>query len=435
MGKKNKSLKTLLILFSGLLLLSTCKKEIKVTSNVNEFGTSYYSGSFLDLRGAVPTDDNSYLLFGTTNAKNGRKDGFIMKVDENFNIIWNKTYGGDKDDYFKHIALDENGNIMAVGLTYSFGVSVDTANLKSNSLFYIVYISKDGNIIWEKSMRANEGISNINIYNSAEKVLYLKNNTFCVAGSTENFINTIGGDTNYTRDGFAFGIDKQANIKWRKQFFDTKVIEKDTIYRIERRYDENCYGAVLSSDGNVILLMSHFYYPYTNLNLIKITADDAGFSSNKFLWKSPDITEVTSAFDLKENTPLPMEILNGDKFLFADSTGGTAEVSLFDNNGVFIKSLALKKPFYYSCISKKSNQIIVSGESGPANEGGWAVLDLDGNIVKEVYTKSFDPVYDGIEFYYKNVFLTDKNQFLTFGINRKSIIMLRYDYEGNLIKK
>ena len=136
-------MKQLLKYFSAVIFLMffiTCKKQVKVSETITNFGTIYGVGGAQTLCGVVETKDRGYVLYGYTNSSgNGSIDGFVMKVDEQLKLKWYKNYGGKWIDKINGLAIDDEGNMLAVGLSNSFGVSVDTSVRRYNDLFYLVY--------------------------------------------------------------------------------------------------------------------------------------------------------------------------------------------------------------------------------------------------------------------------------------------------------
>lgn len=405
------------LLISITFLFNACKKEAIIAENSDYFGIKYDPGTGIYPVGAVQSVDNAYYVFGNfTNKTNRSQDGFVMKIDGDLNIIWNKTYGGFKNDEFSSLAIDESGNLMVVGSSNSFGTSVDSNYKFPNSRFYMVYIDKDGKTIWEKTFQANEGPGNLNRYNAASKVFYLKNNTFGITGTTKNFKNKINNDSNYTKDVFAFGIDKQANIKWEKRLYDTISVANK-----QNEFEESCYDAVLSDDGNIILLMTHYYYPYSNLTLIKIGTTDIGYSENKYIWKGPEIWDITTPFQGFETGTPPIELLSGDKVMINDYMSG--RICLTDDFGKIDKyDLFSADIDAYNFIKDNKNTILMTST-------GWGLLEPDGTISHKVDVKDPTGSY---------VLLNSKKEFLVFGGSYTStggITMRKYDYNGNILIK
>ncbi len=59
-------------------------------------------------------------VFGDTISVENR-DGFLLKLDANFDIEWYQTYGGDKEDQILDMATTPDGGYCLVGQTRSFG--------------------------------------------------------------------------------------------------------------------------------------------------------------------------------------------------------------------------------------------------------------------------------------------------------------------------
>jgi len=89
------------------------------------------------------TNDNGYLIGGYV-SKAGDTDMWLIKTDENGNKIWAKTYGGSKDDWSaaRNCFQTSDGYIMA-GETKSFG--------NGNNDVWIVKTDKNGNMVWNKT--------------------------------------------------------------------------------------------------------------------------------------------------------------------------------------------------------------------------------------------------------------------------------------------
>jgi len=90
------------------------------------------------------TQDNGYIMTGyTTSFGAGGKDVWVLKLDSNGNILCEKTFGGQNDDWGKTIiqTLDEEYVVSAV--TDSFG--------NGEYDLWIIKLDNVGNKIWEKT--------------------------------------------------------------------------------------------------------------------------------------------------------------------------------------------------------------------------------------------------------------------------------------------
>ncbi|MBL7937009.1 MAG: hypothetical protein JNM51_14475, partial [Bacteroidia bacterium] len=111
------------------------------------YTTGYYSGT-------VDFDPNA----GTSNLTSvGGDDVFVLKLDNNGNLIWTKSIGGSGLEYGKTLVLDNIGYIYFSGLyngTADFDPNSGINNIVPNGIFD-VFISKldtAGNFVWVKSL-------------------------------------------------------------------------------------------------------------------------------------------------------------------------------------------------------------------------------------------------------------------------------------------
>jgi hypothetical protein len=98
------------------------------------------------------TNDGNYILAGYTSVK-GNSDAALIKVDPSGRQLWGNTFGGDGWDVFYSVAALRDGGFLACGYTTSFGFG--------KSLIYLVRTDASGNKLWEKTYggkRENHGI-------------------------------------------------------------------------------------------------------------------------------------------------------------------------------------------------------------------------------------------------------------------------------------
>jgi len=368
-------------------------------------------------------------------------DGFVMKVDENFNTLWYKNFGGAKEDYFNSMVLDNDGNIMLAGHSNSFGVSADSALIQSNTLFYLVYCDKNGNKIWDKTLQANP--DSLNYRNRTSKVVYLKNHTFCITGNTENFtFNPAGTSFNYTVN-YAFGIDKQSKIIWEKVLYKAPVSLLQPSVGDEN--DNYCQNSTVTADGNIILLNQGRdinMKPYWDL--IKFIPGDTAFSTNRFIWRSKPIFDFISPQVITyNNNPninfnvVPMLTASGSKTLIADMINGG--LIMTNENGEFEKKIGFQKPMSNIWMSKDGDKIMVVGKylSNGSRKPCWAILNTDGIVLEQIYSDWDQGTGNQISLF--RMFEGKAGELIGIGKLQSplgsSIIMLKFDHLGNLIKQ
>jgi len=90
---------------------------------------------------AIQTPDGGYIIVGSTESEgSGKLDGYIMKLDARGNLDWEETYGGSKDDEFYAIT-EINGQYAIAGYTASKG--------KGKKDFWLMLVNDKGQKLWE----------------------------------------------------------------------------------------------------------------------------------------------------------------------------------------------------------------------------------------------------------------------------------------------
>ncbi|MEW6051032.1 MAG: T9SS type A sorting domain-containing protein [Candidatus Zixiibacteriota bacterium] len=96
-----------------------------------------YGGARDDYGYSVSITPDGFLLAGTTESSGaGASDVFVVKADPVGTQVWSHTYGGNKADYCRTILKNRLSQFVAVGSTYSYGVG--------GSDLYMVALMADG---------------------------------------------------------------------------------------------------------------------------------------------------------------------------------------------------------------------------------------------------------------------------------------------------
>jgi len=93
---------------------------VKFDKNLNIINSKIYrindDSSFSSM--AIDKDGN-YIAVGYIELKNKRcDDALIVKFDKNFNILAAETYGGNKNNYFRDIVINDNNDYIVIGYTH-----------------------------------------------------------------------------------------------------------------------------------------------------------------------------------------------------------------------------------------------------------------------------------------------------------------------------
>ena len=168
----------------------------KVDENGNMVWSKFYGGAKEDILQSVVKIKEGYILAGyTISYGKGDADFWVIKIDENGNEMWNKTYGSKYTEYADHIVKGENGYIVA-------GKKIEN----DNYMTWILKIDENGNEIWNKT------------YDILDHVSFIKK-------MGDGYI--LGGETAFY--GCLAKIDENGSIKWVR-IYDGVDIIKDMEY-------------------------------------------------------------------------------------------------------------------------------------------------------------------------------------------------------------
>ncbi len=117
---------------------------IKTDSHGNEIWNTTISGEYNDLAKCVKQalDGGYYILGSTQSIGAGSFDMYLIKINENGELEWEKTFGQSDFEYGYDMCITEDNYLYCCGVSRTMETeSVD---------IYIVKTDLEGNMIWEK---------------------------------------------------------------------------------------------------------------------------------------------------------------------------------------------------------------------------------------------------------------------------------------------
>lgn len=197
----------------------------------NIFWAKTFGGANYDICTGVAVDhDGNVVLtgyfasdsinFGNSALINtGENDVFVVKLDQNGNVLWSFGTGSENSDFSNSIAVDNSNNIYIAG-SFNFG-TVDSTSFNFGAFtlpqhvgdnLFIVKLNPNALVLWAMS---TGGIG----YNSISGIATDLNDNLFIGGSFENdtidFGNHLLTNTDlYTRDGFVAKFDADGNSLW-----------------------------------------------------------------------------------------------------------------------------------------------------------------------------------------------------------------------------
>jgi len=144
--------------------------------------------------GAVCVQDGFLVVGATKSFSGGDWDVYILKIDDEGNLVEQHVYGGSGDDYGLYITEVSTGGYVVAGYTTSIGTG--------DRDFYIIKIDEEGDLLWERAYGGNE-------IETAYRIRETSDGGFLVVGYTSSFGS--GFD-----DIYLIKLDPEGYVVWRK---------------------------------------------------------------------------------------------------------------------------------------------------------------------------------------------------------------------------
>ena len=137
--------------FMLLVMLFACSIACGVGDAIivkpgSKYEAKSYGGTGTEQASAVaPTSDRGYVIGGYTSSWGiGYYDFWVMKFDSSRSMQWQKTYGGANYDTLYSIEQTKDGGYIAAGSTNSFGAG--------HMDIWVLKLENNGNIQWQKAI-------------------------------------------------------------------------------------------------------------------------------------------------------------------------------------------------------------------------------------------------------------------------------------------
>ncbi|WP_027382858.1 T9SS type A sorting domain-containing protein [Epilithonimonas caeni] len=196
-------------------------------------GNSSQNATKLELTSMVKT------FIGKSEDNYGSGDYWVIKLDKNSNVEWQKTYGGSGDDRPKAIANAHNGYIVSgESVSQSSGNKKD--NIKEGTDIWVLNLDKTGNEVWQRSYNfGNRDVAmSVDVIERTNKDNFSEDRGFLLGGYTQ-------AEGKMKKDDEKFWmlyIDVNGKEEWRK-YVEGK----------EKKNEERLVSAKLQSDGSFLL--------------------------------------------------------------------------------------------------------------------------------------------------------------------------------------
>jgi hypothetical protein len=235
---KNKLILTFIFLFSCQDI--GIKNENKVNNNsfINPFGTNWYEYGW----GLTQLHDGGFVITGRKDIRsNNSYDMITIRTDENGFGIWERTYGGSGNEEGYSALQTQDGNILSVGYSSSYG---------NGQEIFVVKTDLSGRQLWQKTY----GGSNRDV---GHKVITTKDGNVMIVGQTNSPGIAYGND-----DVWLIKIDIDGNEIWNKSYGHQR--------------HEVGYDIVEVDDGGFLIVGYRDFYDVSGKDILIIEVDNNG---------------------------------------------------------------------------------------------------------------------------------------------------------------
>ncbi len=210
--------------------------------------SKFFGGSFTDTpEGVVELNDGSFIIAGRSDSNDidissnkGSYDFWVIKISSTGNLIWEKSFGGQEIDASRAIAKTNDGNFVIAGDTQSNNDDVTNANGAAD--LWLIKISTDGNIIWEKTIGGTS-------FDVARDVKTTQDNGFILTGSSRSNDRDVS-ENKGQNDAWVVKVDNNGNLIWEISVGGSNI---DFAYGVTELNDASiiAVGDTSSNDGDI----------------------------------------------------------------------------------------------------------------------------------------------------------------------------------------
>jgi len=194
---------------------------LKISSNGDELWNKTFGGNQLDYGvEIIPGLDDGYIILGNTYSYGeGDSDCWIIKIDDEGNEQWSKTFGGNFYDRGRSIIIAGDNGYIVLGSS-NFVIEADNDFFYLDNDIWVFKIDLLGNMVWEKT------IGDRFFDETGNSIQISSDSGYIISGRMDH-------KSNGKIDGLLMKIDDNGNVEWKKIFGGSENQVANTIIQIE----------------------------------------------------------------------------------------------------------------------------------------------------------------------------------------------------------
>ena len=167
--------------------------------------TTSEGGVVLGGKSRSPADGNK------TSPNHGSDDFWVVRLDADGNVLWDRTYGGANSDYLQALKPTADGGFILVGYSGSPPGGTKTAPNYGTIDAWLVRVDAQGNPLWDVSF----GGSSVE---DLKDVLVLPDGGFLAGGRAASTDGDLAGLNHGNEDAWVIRLDAQGRLLWQKTY-------------------------------------------------------------------------------------------------------------------------------------------------------------------------------------------------------------------------
>ncbi len=395
------------------------------------YKTEFFGGSsgetFSDIK---QTNDGGFILTGftgstdgdITDSNNGDTDGLLLKLDKNFNVQWEQTFGGDGGDVLYQTEELKDGSFVSVGYSDSDKTGEVTDGIYASFDALIAKFDKDGNPMWNETI----GAVKVDMFND---VIELDDGNILALGKRQGSSSEITSPEHGAAiNGFIVKMDPtNGNVLWDKSI-GTYADYKE---------------AVQIKNGNIILVGEgktgeEITDPGQGGDdgLITIIDTDGNIIDNKLYGSTGDDIFYSVIEDKDGNIVISGNVSKGDGDVTDSTVNEDAIVLKYSSTGnlifsTYIDNFGIKEELVYDLIQNiDGTYSIVTTEASNSSFAKIITLNNDGSLkYRNVQT-------DNKNQHIRSIINYEENKFIAVGVGNNSgnddALILKSDFVPNI---
>ena len=185
----------------------------------HSLATDYWGSGSDKLWSIIQTNDGGYLVAGDSDSNisgeksensRGGYDYWVVRLDSNGTIIWQKTLGGSADERLWSVQQTTDGGFILGGYSDSDISGDKSENSQGGSDYWIIKLNSSGNLLWQNTIGGNAN-------DRVLKIVETDDGGYLVGGDSAS---NISGDRTVPRAGFRdiwlVKLDASGNILWQR---------------------------------------------------------------------------------------------------------------------------------------------------------------------------------------------------------------------------